>query len=139
MFKLGLDFHGVIDDLSDEFKILAESLIKNGQEVHIITGGSWKEVKPLIDKIGIKYTHYFSIRDYHDNLGTSTNGFHKKYGFPLIDNDIWNRTKGDYCRENNISLHIDDTIQYDEYYTTPFARLWTKNKNKKVDRESKTL
>lgn len=37
--KLGLDIHGVINTMPEFF--LADSFIKNGGEVHIITGGSW--------------------------------------------------------------------------------------------------
>jgi len=128
VFKLGLDFHGVIDDLTEEFKALSKILVESGNEVHIITGGPWEEVGPLVDKMGIRYTHKFSIRDHHREIGTETNGVHPKYNFPLIDNDIWDKTKGDYCKKHNISLMIDDTVEYGNDFTTPFARLWTKNK-----------
>jgi hypothetical protein len=34
---------------------------------------------------------------------------------------------------------IDDTLEYGDDFSTPFARLWTKNKTKKVDREGRSL
>ncbi len=40
-FKLGLDIHGVVDAMPDFFSFLTDSFIKNGGEVHIITGGRW--------------------------------------------------------------------------------------------------
>ena len=46
---------------------------------------------------------------------------------PWLDGDLWNRTKGEYCEREGISLHFDDTIAYVEYFTTPFARIYTKN------------
>lgn len=36
--KVGLDIHGVIDAFPPRFKQLAYALIKDGAEVHIITG-----------------------------------------------------------------------------------------------------
>jgi len=48
-FKIGLDLHGVIDALPEFFAFLTDSVIKNGGEVHIITGGSWtKELENQI-------------------------------------------------------------------------------------------
>lgn len=42
-FKIGLDLHGVIDALPEFFAFLTDSVIKNGGEIHIITGGSWNQ------------------------------------------------------------------------------------------------
>ena len=46
-----------------------------------------------------------------------------------FENGSWDHIKADYCRVNNISLHIDDTLIYNDFFTTPFARLWL-NSNK---------
>ena len=48
-------------------------------------------------------------------------------GKPWLDKNTWNETKGDYCREHGIHLHFDDTDVYNETFTTPFARVWSKN------------
>ena len=29
------------------------------------------------------------------------------------------------CKENGFDLHIDDTLIYNNFFSTPFARLWT--------------
>ena len=42
-FKLGLDIHGVVDSMPEFFSFLTDSFIKNGGEVHLITGGHWDE------------------------------------------------------------------------------------------------
>lgn len=128
-YKLGIDVHGVADSMPDFFSFLSESFIKNGGEVHIITGGSWtKELESDLIKLGIKWTHYFSVYDYLVNSGEESIG---KVKFPdgtiqdKFKNETWDKIKGDYCRKNNINLHIDDTLIYNNYFTTPFARLWS--------------
>lgn len=69
-YKLGIDVHGVADSMPDFFSFLSESFIKNGGEVHIITGGSWtKELESDLIRLGIKWTHYFSVYDYLVNSG----------------------------------------------------------------------
>src|SRR3972149_10737015 len=48
-------------------------------------------------------------------------------GTPWIDKTEWDKTKAEYCRREGIHLHFDDTPEYEGYFTTPFARVWTKN------------
>ena len=38
----------------------------------------------------------------------------------------------EYCREHGISFHIDDTLIYNDFFTTPFTRLWTHNNKPKA-------
>ncbi len=99
--------------------------MRAGGEVHIITGGATIDDKRLLDRYNIRYTHLFSIIDYHKEKGTPTSGKHPKYGFDMISDEEWDKTKADYCREHNIDLHIDDTLIYNNFFTTPFCRLWT--------------
>lgn len=135
MFKLGLDFHGVIDSLSDEFKLLSKLLVDSGNEVHIITGGSWtKELEDELREYGISWTHSFSVYDHLLKMNTPTTG---QYEFPdgtiqskFVDGH-WDRVKADYCKENKISLHLDDTLIYNDFFETPFARVWSHNGRKK--------
>ena len=42
-----------------------------------------------------------------------------------FNDELWDSTKSKYCKEHNISLHIDDTSIYNNYFTTPFCRLWS--------------
>ena len=127
-FKIGIDVHGVIDSIPDLFAFLSDSIIKNGGEVHIITGGSWTpELENQIKEHGIKWTHYFSVYDYLINSDEVSRG---EVIFPdgtiqeKFPDEVWDKVKGDYCDKNNISLHIDDTLVYNSYFKTPFARLW---------------
>lgn len=126
-FKLGLDIHGVIDKLPEFFSFLSESVIKNGGEVHIITGGSWND--KLISELNshnIKWTHYFSVYDYMRNNHTTIGGhveFSDGTRQKRFKDSDWNKTKGKYCLDNNIDLHIDDKEFYSQYFKSPFCLL----------------
>lgn len=118
--KIGLDVHGVCTEAPEFFSLISKLLKENNCEVHIITGkrvsdGAIDEIKAL----GISYTHFFSIADYHSENGT--NMWDDENGTPWLDDETWNRTKGDYCSRNNIDFHIDDTERYREFFKTPFA------------------
>ncbi len=140
-FKLGLDIHGVVDAMPDFFSFLTDSFIKNGGEVHIITGGRWDtEFETMLNNFGIKWTHKFSVYDFLKESDAEVIG---KVQFPdgtiqkKFKNEDWDAVKGNYCKENAITLHIDDTLIYNNFFTTPFARLWThsgqsKSSNKDV-------
>lgn len=135
-FKLGLDVHGVVDDMPGFFSFLSESFINNGGEVHIITGGHWdKELESYLESKGIKWTHSFSVYDYLKENGYKRTG---KILFPdgttqtKFESKDWDMVKAKYCRENNISLHIDDTLIYNEFFTTPFSKLWTHDQKEKI-------
>ena len=126
--KIGLDLHGVIDSMPEFFAFFTKAMISAGAEIHIITGGTTNEDTKLLEDYGIEWTHIFSLLDHHTKMGTPTSGIHPKHGFPMVSDSEWDKTKGEYCRKNNISLHIDDTIAYNEFFTTPFSRLWTNSK-----------
>lgn len=137
-FKLGIDIHGVIDSLPEFFSFLTESIIKNGGEVHVITGGSWDKLEETLKTMNINYTHSFSVYDYllthAETIGTiefSDGTVQKRF-----NDEEWDACKALYCKENGITLHIDDTLVYNNYFTTPFCRLWTHNNKPKVSHKS---
>ena len=130
-FKLGLDVHGVIDSMPEFFSFLTDSFIKNGGEIHIITGGRWdSEFEKQLNNFGVKWTHKFSVYDYLKELDAEVIG---KVQFPdgtiqkKFKNEDWDLIKSQYCKENGIDLHIDDTLIYNNFFSTPFARLWSHN------------
>lgn len=117
--KLGLDLHGVIDKEPLLFSIISGLFIRQGHEVHVITGESISDklVKTL-ELLRISYTHLFSISSFHKSIGTKI--LHDKNGRPWMNPEIWNVTKAWYCNKHRINLHIDDTIIYGQYFKTPF-------------------
>jgi len=135
-YKIGLDVHGVIDDIPDFFAFLTDSIVKNGGEVHILTGGSWtQELESQLLGYGIKWTHKFSVYDHLIEVGTKIVG---EIQFPdgtiqkKFEDGAWDKVKAEYCREHSINLHIDDTLIYNDFFTTPFCRLWTHNNKPKA-------
>jgi hypothetical protein len=117
--RIGLDIHGICDANPEFFSELSRLFVSAGHEVHIITGrrvsdGAIKEVEEL----GLYYTHFFSISDYHVEIGTKV--WEDDEGNPWLEGDLWDRTKGDYCAKHQIDFHIDDTKRYGDYFKTPF-------------------
>jgi len=118
--KLGLDIHGVINKNPKFFSLLSHLAVSKGYEVHILTGVmlSDKKIEEL-KAYGVVWTHIFSIADHHKDIGTAMTFADSEN--PWIDGKTWDMTKAIYCKENNISFHIDDTERYGEYFETPFA------------------
>ena len=67
----------------------------------------------LIYKADICFTEVRSVLDYHRSIGTKIweddNGL-------WMDNDTWNRTKGEFAKELDLDIHFDDTKRYFEYF-----------------------
>lgn len=54
--KIGLDFHGVITDNPEYFKVFANEALRRGYEIHIISGGPKATIEKFLQQWGIKYT-----------------------------------------------------------------------------------
>jgi len=117
-----LDLHGIINTQPDFYAAITQSLVKDGWEIHVLTGSHLKEKKipEELQSYGIAYTHLFSIADYHRE-NKSENVFYDKNGDPWVSDEAWDRTKADYCKKHNIPQCIDDTARYAKYFETPFA------------------
>jgi hypothetical protein len=120
--KLGLDYHGVIDTKPDFFEPICKALIEAGHEIHIITGNKeTQEIKEALNfEHGLfkKYTHFFSIVDYHESQDTKV--WYDEKGTPWMDGEIWDKTKCEYCEREQIDLYIDDSLRYLEHFSTPY-------------------
>jgi hypothetical protein len=125
--KFGFDLHGVLCE-NQALRVVARLLKNEGHEVHIITGARFQVVQPELEKYAIAYTHFFSITEHHEKIGTPMEYDEKRN--PFMDDYLWDKTKGDYCREHGIDLHFDDSDKYDYFFSTPYARFFTKDKRK---------
>jgi len=122
--KIALDIHGTIDAEPSFFAGLVKLLKMYGAEIHITTGVEiTQELRDQLRDWEIEYDYLFSITDYHKSIGTPIEWDEK--GRPWIDNQLWDRTKADYCRKNSIDLAIDDSEEYQKYFNTPYI-LFTK-------------
>jgi hypothetical protein len=113
--KLGLDIHGVCDAYPKLFTKLSNLFVNSGHEVHIITGQEFsEEFFKQIKDLGINFTHFFSVTDYHRSIGTPI--WYSEKGRPWLDEKLWNKTKGEYCEREGINLHFDDTKDYGAHF-----------------------
>lgn len=133
--KFSFDIHGCIDALPEVFSFLTKAIVDARGEVHIVTGGTWsKELEDQLKQSGIVWTHKFSVYDHLIETNVKIVGEIK---FPdgtiqkKFEDGYWDLAKSDYCLKNNICLHIDDTLIYNDFFKTPFARLWTHNSKPK--------
>ena len=128
MIRIGLDFHGVIDTHPKTFSDLSNRVISKGGEIHIITGAHIDSgFREHLIKLGIRWTHMYSITDYH--LSMKTPMTFDDTGNPWIDKETWDRSKGDYCRVKGVDLHIDDSDIYGNYFDTPYIKIGEYVKN----------
>ena len=126
MLKFGFDVHNVLDAQPKTIKAIMRALINDGHEVHIITGSKkGKRIFNYSEKYGvlleIHYTHFFSISSHLISKEVPVTYIK---GNPMFNEDIWNKTKGEYCSRNNISLMLDDSKLYGENFKTPYARFF---------------
>lgn len=120
--KIGLDIHGICDSNPEFFAEMSKLFIAAGHEVIILTGkmkahGAIEE----IEELGIGYTKFYSIVDYHQEIGSAIR--YDEKGDPWIDELMWNQTKAQICALEKIDFHIDDSPLYGEHFTTPYAQM----------------
>jgi len=127
--KIGLDYHGVITHQPQLWKFITNSIISNGGQVHIITGGTLRTIpNPILEQLNrweIPYTKIHSVYDYLRETGAPTltgiRTFPDGTTQTKYDDEVWDRVKGEMAKELGIHLHIDDTPQYGKYFNSiPF-------------------
>lgn len=113
MIKVGADIHGVIDKFPEQFSRWTKELFSHGAEIHIITGQEWDKVVHVVEAADIKYTHHFSIVDYHKSIGTKM--WQDERGRWQMGDVEWDRSKGDYIHREKVDIHFDDNWEYANY------------------------
>ncbi len=116
--KIGIDYHGVINKEPLFFKELIALALKSGHQITVLSGGSEKDVKKYLDEHNITYSQIFSLLDYFTKRNLVT--FYEDGSF-YVENEIWNKAKANYCSQNGVDLHIDDSMLYGSYFQTPFC------------------
>lgn len=132
---LALDLHGIIDTHPVFFAEVSKSLMKDGWEIHVLTGSHIvdQEIEAQLKKLEIDYSHLFSIADYHRENKTEGMWYDGK-GDPWVSDEDWDKTKADYCKRNDIMFCIDDTARYARNFETPFGYMGIQMSNKKPNR-----
>lgn len=108
--KIGVDIHGTADVYFDFFQELCRLFVEAGHEVHIVTGRRQKEIEPEIKSLGLMYTHFFSMTDYHEELGTPMS--YGPWKNPWMDEETWNRTKGDYAARVGLDMMFENSDDF---------------------------
>jgi hypothetical protein len=111
--RIGLDFHGVIDRFPDEISILTKRWINLGHQIYIVTGESEITATVKVEALHVPYTHFFSIVDYHKGIGTPMEL--RDSGW-WMDQETWDRTKGDYATVAGLHFHFEDTLKYAPWF-----------------------
>jgi hypothetical protein len=127
--KLGLDLHGVIDAKPAVFAVLTKLLVEAGHEVHILTGPPVNdELRSQLDSFGVVWTHLFSIVDQLKSEGVHM--WQDEKGHWWSEKYFWDKAKGEYCAKHQIDLHFDDSDQYNYFFTTPYARFFSRDSHR---------
>lgn len=122
--KIGLDIHGVIDSDPVRFIELAREVKEDGGNIYILTGRPIDEnLMQELNQCGFAkdlYDAIFSIQDSLDANKVEVLGL-DKYGRNHYPEELWNSAKAKFCSTWKIDLHIDNSIEYGPYFSTPFA------------------
>jgi hypothetical protein len=113
--KFGFDVHGVLDTHREVYAAITQALVAAGHEVHVVTGKIQDaEETKMLEDAGIKFTHWFSVARYHEEKGEHEVRWVN--GDPWMDDEVWNRTKAQYCHEQGIRMLFDDSPFYGQYF-----------------------
>ena len=121
--KIGLDYHGVIDKKTSYFAKFCKEARSRGHRIYIITGGPAVKIKELLAESEIPYDFIFAISDYYQALGMVKQ---IADGSLVIPQHLWDKAKADFCKNNKINFHIDDSLDYMHWFSTPFCLYDTK-------------
>ena len=128
--KISIDFHGVINTAPDFFAALMRILQENGVKVYVVSGGPNAYIQEYLAEHLIPYDELWCIFDYfnaREKVKVAADGsFH-------IDDELWNKAKGDFCAREQIGVHIDDSTIYGKYFTTPYVRFNTPERYFEID------
>lgn len=117
--KIGVDFHGVINTRPDFFREFCREALKIGLAVYIISGGPRETILAYLNQYRIPYTKLWCIYDYYEQRHQVE--FYDDGSFHVAD-ELWNKAKAEYCKEQNICVHIDDSAIYGREFATPYCR-----------------
>jgi hypothetical protein len=122
VLKIGLDIHKTIDVKPQFFAKFSQRARANGHTIIIITGSMrTPKIEKELKDFGIEYDDFFSVSDYLISQGKVTHWTSSQN--PWFNDDDWNKAKADYCRENQIDIHFDDSDEYKKYFVTPFIKV----------------
>ena len=124
--KIGLDYHGVIDSNLKYFADFCAKAKQRNHSIYIITGGPKVKVDHNLQKNDIPYDICFAISDYYQALNKIIQNNNGKF---MVPDNLWNMAKADFCRRSGVNIHIDDSMKYINWFSTPYC-IYNKKHNK---------
>jgi len=124
--RIGLDIHSTADRYPELFAELSQKWVELGHEVHIITGQERSLAEPQVHNCNVKFTHFYSIVDWHKEQGTPVYERTDKSGV-WMDRGTWLKSKGDYALKVGLDLHFDDQIEYAEFFPMNCTFIWVRD------------
>ena len=123
--KIGLDYHGVIDTNVKYFADFCTKAKQRNHLVYVVTGGPKVKVDYNLQKNKIPYDMSFAISDYYQAMNKVIQVNDGKF---MIPDNLWNMAKAEFCRRSGINIHIDDSLKYINWFSTPYCYYNTKDK-----------
>ena len=117
--KIGIDFHGVISAAPALFAEFCREIRRRGIKVYIITGGPKKDIIRYLERCQVEYDEVWAILDFYEQQGKAR--FFDDGSF-MVDTELWDKAKAEYCAAEGIRFHIDDSGIYGRYFVTPYCR-----------------
>lgn len=117
--KIGIDFHGVISAAPVLFAEFCREIRRRGIKVYIITGGPKKDIIRYLERCQVEYDEVWAILDFYEQQGKAR--FFDDGSF-MVDTELWDKAKAEYCAAEGIRFHIDDSGIYGRYFVTPYCR-----------------
>lgn len=116
--RIGLDLHGILDKYPELFKPLCKVAIEYGIEVHVITGPPTEKALDELSRKGyIKTVHYTCVHSVVDYLKSSrTFMWQDGDGNWWASEKDWWSSKAEICRDFDISVMLDNSPEYEEYF-----------------------
>jgi len=114
--NVGLDVHGVIDAYPNLFKEATRRWERAGHEIHILTGRETDLVTVKLQRFEITYHHIFSIVDYNLGIGTKMWNNDSRGSGWWMEDDLWIKSKGIYCKQVHLDVHFDNEASYIEWF-----------------------
>lgn len=119
--NIAFDFHGVIEKYPDIMKPFMQS-IRHIMWVIVLSGPPEEQIKKELNDAGytqgVHYDLIISVVDWIKSQGIEMNL--NKNGSWYCDDDIWWASKAKICKEKNISILIDDKLEYKEHIKDEF-------------------
>lgn len=117
--KISVDFHGVLNKNPEYFKAFVDYARTQGFLVYVVSGGPRVTITEFLRQHDIAYSSLWCVID-EPQINEQTQFFAD--GSFRVDDYLWDKAKAEFCRDEEIGLHIDDSEVYGAYFSTGYCR-----------------